>query len=323
MQAEHPRTDSGDRGEVPDRDVLPPSEPQTLNAPSPPSVVRPYTRVIRVLSALAVVLAGVAVAIPVLGGRPPNAGAAVVAAVENTLGQQSSDVSMHATMSAGGNTVTITGSGQVDYRTHEASFDVSSPGLNGATVREVLVGSTMYVQMPGTSTMPTGKSWISVDLSSIPGAKFSTAPTGGWGATTDPLAVLPLLQKKGGTVVALGPSTQAGRTVQGYRVTFDRTAIAALLSNSGLPAYHPKVELTQGPSRLTVTLEVLGTGQLASMAMDLLASTAGTTATATVTLSFSTYGKPVTITPPPATQVLTFQQFVGEAGGSVPTFPLA
>lgn len=286
------------------------------SAPRP----RPYGRAIRVLFALAVLLAGVAVALPIVGDRPPRAGAAVLAAVSSTVGRRTSAVSIHGTVSERGVSVTMAGSGVVDYAAHEAYLDMSVPGARGVTVRELLVGGIIYEQIPGIGAVVPGKSWVSVDLASL-GGYVGTAPTGGWGAATDPLAVVPLLEKEGGIVTALGPSTQDGQSVQGYRVRFGSRALAVQLSRADLPPGLRTAESALALDGMSVNLYVSAAGLLTSMKLQLRGVATSIAFSVALTMSFSTFGKTVTLSAPPAAQVLTLRQFVGAAGGDAGAVP--
>jgi hypothetical protein len=67
---------------------------------------------------------------------------------------------------------------------------------------------------------------------------------------------------------------------------------------------------------LTLQLEVAGTGLLTSMTVDLGGWMLGTAFSGTATMDFSTFGTAITLSAPPATQVITLQQFLGDAAGS-------
>ena len=194
---------------------------------------------------------------------------------------------MRVAVSAGGHSITLSGTGQVDYTTHAMSLDGAMPGSIG-TLREIVIGGTTYEQAPGLSAAVPGKSWVSIDLASLGTGAAGGSPTSAWGAATDPLAMLPLLEKEGGTVEALGSSTEEGRTVQGYKVTFDRTAIAAQLGN--LPPYLRKAESMFDIGGLTLQVGVAGAGLLASMKLDLGGSGLGTALSGSRTMDLSTFG---------------------------------
>lgn len=299
--------------------------------PAAPVTAPPSSRrAVRTLSGLLALLVAAAVALPVLGGRAPDPAAALVAAVDSTLGRHTSDLSLQATVSAGSQALAMTGTGQVDYAGHRLSLDVtahgpgSSPTAGGAAslhVRELLLGGTLYEQVPGMGSVAPGKSWVSLGLATVGASGAAASPTGGWGAAANPLDLLPLLQKTGGTVQALGQSTQGGQTVTGYRVTWDRTALASQLAKADLPSYLRAAQSSLDLGGMTLTLEVAGTGLLSSLAVDLHGTAGGSAFSMTLDMAFSTFGTAVDISAPPATQVLTFRQFLPQATSPAASLP--
>ena len=87
-----------------------------------------------------------------------------------------------------------------------------------------LAGS-IYENIPGIDQLVPGKSWMSLDLSSLDDAG-SRAPSA-LGTGNNPTAMLRLLAQQGNTVVPFGSSTVDGVSVQGYSVTFNPAAIKA------------------------------------------------------------------------------------------------
>lgn len=186
------------------------------------------------------------------------------------------------------------------------------------TVQELVDDGTLYMQLPGLATAVPGKPWVSMTLTSGNGAGAGAglgALIPGW-ATTDPLAVVPLLQKLqaiGGKVQTLGPATQNGKAVTRYRVTFDRTAIVKMGKSGAVPSLG---QTATGLEGITLGLAVDSTGLLTSVTADLGGRGGGTNTTVTIGADFSTYGAPISISPPRATQVTSFQKLLQTAASS-------
>ncbi len=329
-----PEDDHGGQASPGGRNIWP-NEPSAAaraarSAGPPATAAPPRQRALRTLSGLLALLVAAAVALPVLGSRAPDPAAALVAAVDSTLGRHTSDLSLQATVSAGSQALTMTGAGQVDYAAQQLSLDVtaygpgSSPTAGGAAslhVRELLLGGTLYEQVPGVNSVAPGKSWVSLGLATVGASGAGTSPTGGWGAAANPLGLLPLLQEAGGTAQALGQSTESGQPVTGYRVTWDRSALASQLAKANLPSYLRAAQSSLDLGGMTLTLEVAGTGLLSSLAVDLHGTAGGSAFSMTLDMVFSTFGTAVDISAPPATQVLTFRQFLQQATSGASSLP--
>jgi hypothetical protein len=113
----------------------------------------------------------------------------------------------------------------------------------------------------------------------------------------NPLGLLHQLKGGGATIVPLGASTFDGTPVQGYKLTLankELTRSAALV-----PTSH---------STETVYVAKSG-GQVKAIVIPTTTTSGGQLVNQTVTAVFSDFGKPVTVTVPPANETVTLAQY--------------
>ena len=131
--------------------------------------------------------------------------------------------------------------------------------------------------------------------------------------------MLRLLAEQGNTVVPLGPSTIDGTVVQGYSVTLNAATIEAQLAHANLPSWMSSALSQINIESVTNNVYVDGSGLLRRYSVSLTESAPSKgTITLDESLDFSDYGAPVSVSAPPAGQVVTFEQFLqaAEAAGS-------
>jgi hypothetical protein len=170
-------------------------------------------------------------------------------------------------------------------------------GLSGEQLRMVFVGGTLYLSFPQIPAPQAGKPWVSESLASA-GPIFP--------GNSDPAAVLGMLGSEGNHVVDLGPTTVDGTAVTAYRVTVTLAALRAEMSRTNLPAGLARTaEGALGTSSTVVTAYVDGAnGSLRRVAADLHLTVGKKTLAASITEDFTHYGAPVSITAPPAGEVV-------------------
>jgi hypothetical protein len=255
------------------------------------------------------VIALVVSAVLVFGGGS-DAEAAVVNSISSTMADKTANITFTVSGNAGGQTVNATGTGSIDFTQNvmQLTLPISADGQQ-VTIQEVYVGNTLYENIPGLSQLEPGKSWISVDLSSIEkAAGQSSADT-----INNPAAMLQLLRQQGNTVTPLGASTVDEVSVQGYEVTITPAALRADLAKDNLPSWmRQAVESVSGGVE-QVKVYVDGQGMLRREALSLQMSLGSSPLAMTVSLDFSDYGGPVSVSAPPTDQVVSFQQFLQDA----------
>ena len=277
---------------------------------------RPRRRVFTVVALLVLAAAGGALVPEVGGGR--SAEAAVIDSVDTTMAAQTAHVTMNLAVNAPSVTVTGSGTGGIDFGQNAMQLQMTV-GVSGQEVQmqAVYLAGSIYEQIPGIGQLIPGKSWISLDLSSL-GAS-SGQSSSALGSGDNPTAMLRLLTQQGNTVVPLGPSTIGGTSVQGYSVTLDAAAIKAQLAHANLPSWMATALSQLNVQNTTLMAYIDSSGLLRRFSLD-LTETVATSGKVTVdeSLDFTDYGAPVNITAPPPDQVASFNQFVqgAEAAGA-------
>lgn len=272
---------------------------------------RPRRRLFAGLLALIVVAGAAGIAVVVTGGK--SAQAAVIDSVNNTMADGTAHITMTISAHTPTGTVTGTGTGAIDFTNNAMQLQLSA-GVAGQQLQLQLVylAGSIYENIPGIGQLVPGKSWVSLDLSSLEGAG-GKAPSS-LGAGNNPTAELHLLAQQGNTVVPLGSSTVDGVAVQGYAVTFDPNAIKAKLQQATLPSWVTSAlsDVKLGDTTLKVFVD--GSGLLRRMTIGLTESV-GSSGNVGLdeSLDFSDYGTAVTVTAPPPDQVVSFQQFLQAA----------
>jgi hypothetical protein len=197
----------------------------------------------------------------------------------------------------------VTGSGVADLVARSADTTVQVP-LLGASTRVLLVGGTLYVQLPPTVAplVPGGRPWASIALDRLATATLGAALPQLGGTPTDPLQQLASLQ---GITEAhvVGPEPVDGAPTTHYATVVDLLATPAAKDPAQRPAIDRLVAQI-GSNRLPVDVWVAD-GRVRRVAQTITApDRPGRPATSTaVTATLTDPGLPVTVAPPPPDQV--------------------
>ena len=245
-------------------------------------------------------------------GGGTDADAAVISAVDTAIAGKSANLTATGSVVAAGHTATFTGTGSIDFTTSAVSLNLTASAA-GQQINEqaVYLAGVVYEELPQIAQAAPGKSWVSLDLSSL-------TPAGGQAGTGlggNPVAMLHALALQGNTVTDAGATTLDGQSVHEYDVSLDPAVIQKEVDSANLPAW-----LKQSVSQVTVhggseKVYIDGAGQLAAASFA-LEETAGAAGTVSVSesLGFSDYGTAVTITAPPADEVIPLSQLMQTAG---------
>jgi hypothetical protein len=274
---------------------------------------RPLAAGVSLLVVILLVLGGLAV----FGGSK-SASAEVIDAVNSTLGDKTAQVTIHETLKVHGSTITGSGPGSFDL-THNALQAQMTLGVAGQQVPIVLecVGGVVYEKVPGLDQISPGKSWISIDVSSLQQASAgATAASAG----TNPSVMLRMLAQQGNQVVALGPSTVDGVAVNGYAVTIKASTIQQKIEQAHLPSWMRQAIAGLKAGNVDMRVFVDNAGHLRSLEQKSSESSpAAGPVSEDETMDFSHYGAPVSVTAPPADQVISFQQFLQDEQAQLPS----
>jgi len=239
-----------------------------------------------------------------------GSGAVVLTSARSTLAAKTADLHLSMVMRVpGAGQVTGTGDGVVDFGTDSGQVTFRYTGLpqeSGSQLMEVFVGPTLYLSTPGISQVVPGKSWISEPVSS------SSSMTPG---SSNPAAMFQLLTKQGDTVTALGPSTIDGEPVHGYHVSINEATIERELADSDLPSsVVQQAESMFGSAGIEMSVFVGDdTHLLRRITFSMHLTIRSISLSADATEDISNYGTAVSITTPPADQVVPLPQFLHAA----------
>jgi hypothetical protein len=283
--------------------------------------MRPTTRAAAAAGMVALVTAGAAACGSHPGaGRAPGGSAtaahAVRAAYTATTEAKTATFRLDAAIqakSASGSSqrATITGGGQADFATK--SFRLSMNAPSGGTVKILLVNGTEYLQVPAAarSQIPGHKVWVSVNLNKVSqaklGASFSQVASA---STGNPTQALSQLLAVSGRVAKADHATVAGVPTTGYRahVSLDKVA-AQVQATEGAKAAQAIRQQIKALHTATVPVQVWVDAhrlvrQIRYQTPIPAAGTGGPSGTGTtvLTMTFTSFGTPVQLTPPPASQ---------------------
>jgi hypothetical protein len=242
------------------------------------------------------------------GGNGSEADTAVVSAVDTAIAGGSANLTATSSIVAAGQTVTVTGTGSIDFTNSAVSLNLTANAA-GQQINEqaVYLSGVVYEQLPEIAQVAPGKSWVSLDLSSLTQA----AGQGGTDLGGNPLAMLHVLALQGNTVTDGGVTTLGGQSVHEYDVSLNPAVIQKELDSANFPPW-----LKQAVSQVTVhggseKVYIDDAGQLAGSSY-VVEETAGAAGTVSVSesLRFSDYGTPVSISAPPADEVIPFSQLL-------------
>jgi hypothetical protein len=255
----------------------------------------------------------------------------VQTAYTTTLEAKTADVTFtesikSASTSGSNETATVTGAGMVDLSSQGFELHVNSPSGGSEVVLES--GDVEYVQVPpaSQSQVPGNKPWVSVNLNQVDEAKLGASASQLASANSDsPTQALSNLAAVSDNVTKVGSATIDGMSTTQYRATVDLTKEAAkVTAKAGAKAGQAITQQAKalGTNTLPVEVWVDATGLVRQVreAVPIPAASTGATngsGAATLTMTFSNFGTPATLTPPPSSQVADITaQVVQQANAS-------
>jgi hypothetical protein len=248
--------------------------------------------------------------VTILPAGTKTAEATVVGSVQRTLADRTARISMTMKVVSSATSFGGTGSGAVDFTHNAGRIEVGiDKGASGMTMTVLYMGGTIYENVPELSGLLPGKSWVSIDLSSLVDA--TAGEPGIVGSDDNPVAMLKLYAEQGNTVSRLGRSTINGIAVDGYSVTVNPAAVSRSLARAKLPAWIRQMMASVDLQKVTSDLYIDNSGSLRRYSIQMrLTVAAGQTATLNEVVDLSDFGAPVEIAVPPSGQVASFQQFL-------------
>jgi len=106
--------------------------------------------------------------------------------------------------------------------------------------------------------------------------------------------------------------------VQGYGVRLSQAYMKANVDNPKLPAWFKRISAAERVTSLSMRIYIDGTGLLRRDVTDMTMTVSGISVTGALTMDFSAFGSPVTVTAPPAGEVETIRQFLKTVSAGTP-----
>jgi hypothetical protein len=240
---------------------------------------------------------------------------AVTTAATQSLNAKSADMSFTMTFSGLGLDEQITGQGAFDYANQVGQITVNIPTGGQQQSEQVIEdGGTVYVNVGGLiGQVAPGKSWVSASPGQL-SSGGSGGLGGGFSGWDDPEGMLQQLQQAGAAVTSDGPTTFDGTAVTAYSVTLPSSAIQKYLGS--LPSSLQQATSGLSLPNLTEKVYIESGNLLRGVELPFTFGIMGKNFTMDMQEEFSNYGTPVTVTPPPASEVIPFDQFGAIAGNS-------
>ena len=263
------------------------------------------------------------------GGGATASAVGVTGAVKKTLHAGTVEAAVLVTVSSAGGSslqqiLSGTGAFQLEDDTGTMSLNVPGAPTAEASTQMVFVGSTVYVYLGAQlSALVPGKTWISATPAEL--GSPSSGLTSGISAFEqllgNPVALVQQLNAGSTRFTALGVSTLDGTRVQGYLVKLSPTASSSAGTSS--------LGTATAGTHAAENLYVASNGQVKAIVIPVEVSSNGETFRESIHIVFSHYGHPVTVTPPPPSEVATLAQYQaaldqttpdpGSGGGTSPS----
>ena len=259
----------------------------------------------------------VVVSFVVIGGSGPgakDAAAQVMLGARTTLAKDTVKFAIHGSISDNTQSIPITGSGVANLSSNTESVSLAFDA-NYTAIQETVVadGPSTYERILENGhnligrVLP-GKAWLE--------GPENKASAGGLGlSSSDILGQLQVYAQRGNSVIPLGPSTINGQAVAGYQVTLSpktiNAAVKRLEAQGGASAAAVKTFLQNDGSINDPVIKLwMGTNHLlVSEEADVSVSAGGTSENTELTMDFSDYGLPVSISAPPPSAVTSLKVF--------------
>ena len=208
---------------------------------------------------------------------------------------------------------TISGEGAVDFTSGNGEVAFTSPQAGNFSTR--IVSPYVYIQLPASdsSQLPAGKTWLSINVNTVSEAKLGTSLAQLNSSSQQSTQLLSYLQSVSSSgVTTVGPATIKGAATTEYKATIDLTK-AADQKNPTAQATIKALEAQLHTTMLPVQIWLDAAGRVRQIAEQLQVSTSAqssggatipaTSGSVSTTVDYYDFGSPVTVQPPPASQV--------------------
>ena len=215
--------------------------------------------------------------------------------------------------------------GALDFTSHRGSFDYDIPGVG--QFHAVVDGATVYADIPQLAPVLGGKQWLSVDLDTIGKAAGVSGMSGlEQTSSSNPADYLSYL-RGAGDVQTLGQEIVGGATTTHYHAVVDLDRAAQSLPVAQQATIRQVIGLAGTATfPADVWVDAAGLVRQVRFAFDYSHSPQPKVAAVgsmQVTVDYSNFGAPVSVTVPPASQVESFSDLLAQGQSHPPVSPSA
>lgn len=242
-----------------------------------------------------------------VGAASGGDAAAVRTSYEKTVATGSVAVHLVEKVSGGPTgSVSVTADGVVDLAHARSRFLVTTGRLGTSEVR--VVGGKAYAKLPAAMAgVLHGKTWVAL---SVPAGATGGAGAALGGGVTDQLSLLGDVSSSVRRVGAPGATTVGGAATTQYLAQLDRTKV---LARDGLKAAGPAAGALPATIPVHVWIDAQGRTRRLTLTVTARPSGSASAVTVAVTETLSDFGRPVSVTAPPASQTTD----LGSLGGAL------
>ncbi|WP_051451240.1 LppX_LprAFG lipoprotein [Actinospica robiniae] len=249
---------------------------------------------------------------PGTGSQGDGAAIALVADAMDQAGKADTVKITGTMVTTGQSAMTADLSAQEQY---SPSLEMSmSIGADGQNISDVLVGSTIYLQYPGLSTLTEGKPWAKIDLDKAGGSAGSLSTILSQAKNYDPTTQLSALLATG-DVSEVGQETVDGRQATHYSGTLTSAQVLALGSSQAHLTADQVAQLQSEFKAAGIKSEAIDLWVAADkLPVEIKIAQQASTTSVKMDMHLSDWGAKVNIGAPPADQVFDLTGKLGSIG---------
>jgi hypothetical protein len=213
------------------------------------------------------------------------------------------------TSGAGSQAQTVRAQGVADFTAKRFRMTMR---VGGEKVDMVMIGTTMYMRMPGQELVP-GKSWLKLDLVALSKAAGTDLSSLTRGASNDPTQALALLKGVSSGIKEVGREQVRGADTTHYKATIDLRKAAERQGSGAKKQLEQVLEQAEAQS-LPADVWIDDQGRLRKMQYALRMRVKGTgqqrSVAVSTTMELFDFGTTAKIGKPPASQVADFTELL-------------
>jgi hypothetical protein len=290
-----------------------------LKALAPTGVPGYFGCVTRTAAGIIAGVAAVFVAIALIAGGGGGRGGVldpVAKAADTTAAAGSAEFGLAGSVTAGGQTVPLSGSGKMDTKNQKVHMSIATtvPGAGPMTIEEILDGTVIYMKFPQLAgQMPGGKQWMKLDLQEFGkslGVDFQKL-MGASRGNTNPADFLSYLKAVGNSQV-VGRESIRGVSTTHYRATIDLQKALDEVGDKRAKQALKQLYSSSGATAMPVDAWVDREGLVRRESFQMAMSPPGAgRVSMNMTFEFIRFGVPVDANPPPDDQVFDVTSLAG------------